>query len=114
MIYNPSLKTGVFPDIWKLANVIPYFQNRPKNDASNYRTGLLSFQECFEKISHDKKFQFLQPIFAKNQAACCKLYSTITFLINITDQGWHQESSDGRAGASDRGSEVANKCSFHT
>ena len=41
-----------------------------------------------EKIVHDQMFEFLQPIFTKNQAAFRKLYSTITSLINSTDN-WY-------------------------
>ena len=38
MIYNSSLKTGVFPSRHlKLASVTPIFKTGPKSDANNYR-----------------------------------------------------------------------------
>ena len=46
------------------------------------------FSRFLEKIVHDQMFEFLQPIFTKNQAAFRKLYSTITSLINRTDS-WY-------------------------
>ena len=46
------------------------------------------FSRTLEKIVHDQIFEFLQPIFTKNQAAFRKLYSTITSLINSTDS-WY-------------------------
>ena len=71
MIYNSSLETGVFPDIWKLASVTPIFNAGPKNDTNNYRpiSVIAIFSRILEKIVHDQMFEFLQPIFTKNQVA---------------------------------------------
>ena len=90
MIYNSSLETGVFPDIWKLASVTPIFKAGPRNDANNYRpiSVISIFSRILEKIVHDQMVEFLQPIFTKNQAAFRKLYSTVTSLINSTDS-WY-------------------------
>ena len=68
MIYNSSLETGVFPDIWKLASVTPIFKAGPRNDANNYRpiSVISIFSRILEKIVHDQMFEFLQPIFTKN------------------------------------------------
>ena len=46
------------------------------------------FSRILGKTVHDQMFEFLQPIFTKNQAAFRKLYSTITSLINSTDN-WY-------------------------
>ena len=46
------------------------------------------FSRILEKIVHDQIFEFLQPIFKKNQAAFRKLYSKITSLINSTES-WY-------------------------
>ena len=90
MVYNSSLETGVFPDFWKLASVSPIFKAGPRNDVNNYRpiSVIAIFSRILEKIVHDQMFEFLQPIFTKNQAAFRKLYSTITSLINSTDS-WY-------------------------
>ena len=47
-IYNTSFDTGVVPDIWKIAKVIPIFKNGERTDPANYRP--ISLLSCFEKI----------------------------------------------------------------
>ena len=37
ILMNRSLGEGIFPDIWKLANVIPIFKKGGKSQPSNYR-----------------------------------------------------------------------------
>ena len=36
-IYNVSFLTGVFPDIWKVAKVIPIFKKGDRSNVDNYR-----------------------------------------------------------------------------
>ena len=71
MLYNSSLETGVFPDVWILASVTPIFKAGPRNDANNYRpiSVIAIFSSILEKIVHDQMLEFLQPVFTKNQAA---------------------------------------------
>ena len=90
LIYNVSMETGVFPDIWKLANVTPILKSSPKNDANNYRpiSVIAIFFRILEKIVHDQMMEFFQPILTKNQTAFRKMYSTIVSLINSTDS-WY-------------------------
>ena len=47
-IYNVSFVTGVFPDIWKIAKVIPVFKKGDRSNVDNYRP--ISLLSCFEKI----------------------------------------------------------------
>ena len=96
MIYIYSLQTGLFPDIWKLANVTPVFKAGPKNDPNNYRpiSAIAIFSRILEKIVHDQMFEFLQPILTHKQAAFRKLYSTITSLINSSDS-WYETMDRG-------------------
>jgi hypothetical protein len=37
IIFNRSLQEGVFPDVWKTANVIPIFKKGEADTPSNYR-----------------------------------------------------------------------------
>ena len=37
ILMNRSFDEGIFPDIWKLANVIPIFKKGVKSQPSNYR-----------------------------------------------------------------------------
>ena len=37
MILNSSLRKGMFPEIWKVAKVIPIFKSGSRSEANNYR-----------------------------------------------------------------------------
>ena len=52
MLFNHSLSTGRFPELWKVANVIPISKSGDKGKACNYRpVSLLSIvSKLFEKI----------------------------------------------------------------
>ena len=48
ILMNRSYEEGIFPDIWKIANVIPIFKKGDKSQPSNYRpVALLS---CIGKL----------------------------------------------------------------
>ena len=47
-LHNTSFETGVFPDIWKIAKVIPVFKQGDRSDEDNYRP--ISLLSCFEKV----------------------------------------------------------------
>ena len=89
MVFNSSLKYGVFPDIWKLARVTPIFKTDSKKDANNYRpiSVISVFSRMLEKIVHDQLIEYLitNKVLTPNQSAFRKLYSTVTSLINSTD-----------------------------
>ena len=89
MVFNSSLKYGVFPDIWKLARVTPIFKTGSKKDANNYRpiSVISVFSRMLEKIVHDQLIEYLvtNKLLTRNQSAFRKLYSTVTSLINGTD-----------------------------
>ena len=48
LIFNKSLKTGIFTDAWKLAFVTPVYKKGNKEDPSNYRP--ISLLSCISKI----------------------------------------------------------------
>ena len=89
LIYNSSLVNGVFPDIWKLARVTSIYKSGPKTDLNNYRPISVKpvFSRILETLTHDQLIEFLKinKSITCNQAAFCKLYSTITSLISSTD-----------------------------
>ena len=57
-IFNDSVISGVFPDIWKLARVTPIFKSGAKNDASIYRpiSVISIFSRMLERLLHDQLF----------------------------------------------------------
>ena len=93
MIYNSSMESGVFPDLWKLARVTPIFKSGNKSDAKNYGPiSIISvFARIFEKIVHDQLHNFLtiNNILTPSQSAFRKLHSTVTSLVNSTDN-WYR------------------------
>ena len=88
-IFNSSFKTGVFPDIWKIARVTSIFKSGSKSDMSNYRpiSVLSVFSRLLEKLGHDQVSSYMkeQKKFATCQHAFLKMHNTLTSLLNITD-----------------------------
>lgn len=58
-IFNLSLKTCLFPKVWKQAKVVPIFKKGDKSDVKNYRpVSILSAPvKVFEAIIHHKVFE---------------------------------------------------------
>ncbi|RVE50535.1 hypothetical protein evm_004864 [Chilo suppressalis] len=54
LIYNKSLRTGIFPSIWKEALIVPVYKSGDKTSVNNYRPiSLLSiFGKVFEVLVH--------------------------------------------------------------
>ena len=61
MVFNSSLKYGVFPDIWKLAKVTQIFKAGSRKDANNYRPiSVISIvSRMLEKMVHDQLMEYL-------------------------------------------------------
>ena len=98
LIYNSSIKNGIFPDLWKIARVAAIFKSGKRCNSNNYRpiSVLSIFSRVLEKIVHDQLHEFLKVngILTNNQYAFRKLYSTIMSLINSTEH-W-LENADNR------------------
>ena len=61
-LFNKSLKSGIFPDDWKCARVIPLFKQGDSSDLNNYRPiSVISFvAKVFERIVYDQLYNFLK------------------------------------------------------
>ena len=61
MIFTNGLRNGLFPQIWKYANVVPIHKKNEKNLKGNYRpiSLLPVFGKIFEKIIHDYLYSHL-------------------------------------------------------
>ena len=61
-LFNFSLLSGKFPDIWKIANVTPIHKKNDPNDVSNYRPiSLLStIGKVIENLVHEHVFNFFR------------------------------------------------------
>ena len=58
LIYNSSLKNGVFSEVWRVAKVSPIYKSGTRTDVNNYRPiSLISvFSRMLERILHDQLF----------------------------------------------------------
>ena len=97
MIFNSSLRKGVFPDILKVAKLTPIFKSGSRSDANNYRpiSVVSVFPRILERIVHNQIYEHLKATKAltMSQSAFQKLCSTITSLINSTDK-WYEKIND--------------------
>ena len=61
MIFNDSLKSGIYPNRMKLADVIPLHKSGPKNLCTNFRpiSLLLTLSKILEKIMYKRIYGFL-------------------------------------------------------
>ena len=86
IIFNRSLNESVFPDMWKLGNLVPLFK-KDRSDASNYRpVSLLSnFGKIQERIvfKHIYNHLFSNNILFKYQSGFRPGHSTTFQLIDI-------------------------------
>ena len=70
-LVNKSICEGTFPDILKIAKVIPMYKSKEKCNVSNYRpiSLLSSISNFFEKVMHNRLYSFFQTnkMFYENQ-----------------------------------------------
>ena len=72
LAFNKYIDEGVFPDIFKIAKVVPLFKKGDKKKPANYRpiSHLSSLSKVFEKISHNRMIRFTE----KNSLICPMQY----------------------------------------
>ena len=87
LLFNRSLHEGLYPSIWKIANVQPLFKKGDKAYVSNYRpVSLLSYSgKVFERIvfKHMCNFFIRNDILYENQSGILPHHSTTYQLIDI-------------------------------
>jgi len=61
-LINKSITEGIFPDIFKIAEVVPIYKNKNSEDINNYRpiSLLPTISKLLEKIIHKRTYSFLQ------------------------------------------------------
>jgi len=62
ILANISISEGIFPEAFKLAEVVPIHKNKAKDDINNYRpiSLLPTISKILEKIIHKRVYKFLQ------------------------------------------------------
>ena len=88
IIFINCLRRGIFPDIWKHANVVPVHKKNEKNVKGNYRpiSLLPIFGKILEKLIFDSLYSHLvsSKLLNPNQSGFRPGDSTINQLISIT------------------------------
>ena len=61
-IFNTSIETSVFPDMWKIARITPIFKDSDKTDKSNYRPiwVLPVLSRVFQKLVYNQLYKYLE------------------------------------------------------
>ena len=64
IIFNQSITQGIFPDIMKLADVIPLYKGKDKDEVINYRpmSLLMTLSKILEKIIYKRIYIYLDKI----------------------------------------------------
>ena len=89
-VINESISTCEFPDIWKVAKIIPIFKSGLRNNANNYRpiSVLCTASKIPERHIHNSLYSFLCKYYliSKSQSAFKKCHSCQTCLTNIINK----------------------------
>ena len=90
IIFDTALKSGIFPEKWKKANIIPVHKKEKKNILKNYRPiSLLPVcGKIFEKCIYNSIYSYFESnnILSKSQSGFRKGDSCISQLLAITHQ----------------------------
>ena len=81
ILFNNCIYGGVFPDVLKIARVIPLFKTGDRNNVSNYRpiSILPTISKIFEKLIHKRIVKFLDAhqVIYRKQFGFRKKHSTV-------------------------------------
>ena len=86
-LFNLSFSNWLFPDLLKIANVIPIFKKGDSQDYNNYRPVSL-ISNLIDKIAHKRIYNFLEKhslLFKKQYGFCTKI-STNHAVIDMTEK----------------------------
>jgi hypothetical protein len=88
-LFNFSLQNSCFPEMWKLANILPIPKVKDPKDCKDYRpvSILCVLGKALEKIVHKQVTEFMNEhnLFTLNQSGFRKGHSTETALLKVTD-----------------------------
>ena len=97
-IINKSIDTGIFPLNWKIAKVFPLFKANDRTNPQNYRpiSVLPVISKICERLVYDQLYSYLteHDLLTKYQSGFRPLHSTVTALLNITND-WYLNIDNG-------------------
>ena len=89
-LFDLSFSSGIFPDRWKQATIVPLHKGGDKTEVGNYRpVSLLPLPgKIIEKIAHRKMSAFFEAhgIITEKQGGFRKGFSTASTIADITDE----------------------------
>lgn len=88
LLFNLSLQSNVFPDIWKQTKVIPVFKKGDVSNCINYRpiSVLGPFKKKFEIIMHKRIFLHVKNAISPAQHGFMPKRSTLTKIVCLTNK----------------------------
>ena len=88
-IFNQSVRSGIFPQEWKCAKVIPLFKEGNHSDLNNYRPISIVpiVAKVFGRIIYDQVYGYLTEnnLISSQQPGFRSLHSTVTALLEATN-----------------------------
>ena len=86
LLYKQSLKTGIFPDKWKLSYITPVFKSGSRTVITNYRPvcAISAFAKLFESIVYEKFYARIYQLISVNQHGFMRNRSIVTNLLGYT------------------------------
>ena len=98
-LINKSLSLGIFPNVWKTANIIPIHKTGPKEDVNNYRpiSILPTVSKIMEKWIHLKFINYLNDnkLLQEKQSGFIAGHSSESALILLIDS-WLKAIHEGK------------------
>lgn len=87
ILFNVSLKTGVFPEIWKKSMIIPIYKTGKRCDVKNYRgiSKLSPIPKLFEMIVCNYLYFNVKSLLAHEQHGFIRQRSTTTNLLSLSN-----------------------------
>ena len=90
LIFNLSLKQGIFPDQLKVARIVPIFKTGSESKMSNYRpiSILPCFSKILERIMYNRLYAYIESsnILYKKQFGFQKNHSTEHAVVKLVDE----------------------------
>ncbi|GBM59470.1 putative RNA-directed DNA polymerase from transposon BS [Araneus ventricosus] len=88
ILFNLSLRSNVFPYVWKQTRIIPVFKKGDAQDCKNYRPiAILSpMSKIFESIIHKRLFHQVKNLISPSQHGFIPKRSTATNLFCLTNK----------------------------
>ena len=90
LIFNRSIITGIFPNEWKCAKVVPVYKQGKLNCVDNYRpiSIIPVVAKVFERIIYDQVFLYIteMKILTNCQSGFRGLHSTVTSLLEAPNE----------------------------